>query len=818
MSLIPPLLQQWFDNKHWQVRDFQQQVLTVAQRCRALILIAPTGAGKTLSGFLPVLCELIAAKTPPQRLHTLYISPLKALTQDIHRNLLTPIAEMALPIQVETRTGDTPAHKRQRQRRQPPHILLTTPESLMLMLSYADAAQLFASVRYVIIDELHGMLGNKRGDFCRLALAQLAHFAPQAVHIGLSATLAKPALAAQWLGSKAQPAQLIEVTEGASASLQLLQAQARLPFAGHSASYAASELYQQIQAAQRTLLFVNTRAQAERLFQLLWEVNTAGLAIALYHGSLSVEQRRKTEQMMASGQLRAIVATSALELGIDWNELDQVIQVGAPKGVSRLLQRIGRANHRWQESSVAWLVPANRFEVIECVAAIDAIQQGALDMPWQAEGAWDVLPQFILNCACAEPVTPTALYERIVETSPYEHLDYASFIAIWEFTCFGGAALRHYDRYMRLQEDSDGYWRPASKTVIQRHRQNVGTIVEAAKLRVKRLNRGSRGSIIGEVEEYFAQQLVAGDTFVIAGEVVAFEAIRDMQVQVRPTQQKDAKIPSFAGGQLPLSTFLAEQVRTILATPDRWRHFPTQVQEWLSLQRAFSSIPEPSHLLIEHFPRHKHFITVLYTFDGRKANQTLGMLITKRMEKLGLKPLSFSVTDYGLALHSLRPVKATQCAQLVNPDILGDELADWMLQSPMLKRAFRQVAVVSGLIEQHYHSTHKSMKQVTFSTDLIYDTLRQHEPDHVLLQMTRREAETELLDIPRLTELLIRYCDKQQFKCLPQASPLSLPIIYAVRTEQVTGSASLSLMDSASIDDEAEQAMAEIRALLHGCD
>lgn len=816
MPEIPSVLQQWFDRRDWEIRNFQYQVLEKSSAANAIVLIAPTGAGKTLSGFLPALCELATGNTPPNRLHTLYISPLKALTQDIHRNLLIPIDEMSLPINVETRTGDTPAHKRQRQRRQPPHILLTTPESLMLMLSYTDAAQLFSSLRYVIIDELHGMLGNKRGDFTSLALAQLSYLAPQLVRIGLSATLANPTLAAQWLGTPGYSAELIEVSEGARAQIRLLESRERLPFAGHSAAYAAADLYQAVKMATRTLLFVNTRAQAERLFQLLWEVNKDGLPIALYHGSLSVEQRRKTEQMMAAGQLRAIVATSALELGIDWNDLDQVIQVGAPKGVSRLLQRIGRSNHRWNEASVASLLPANRFEVVECVAAIDAIQQGQLDMAWRAEGAWDVLPQFIMNCACERPVTPQMLYQRMVSATPYAHLDYESFLAIWEFTCFGGAALRHYDRYRRLLEQPGGHWVPASKTVVQRHRQNVGTIVEAAKLRVKRLKRGNQGTIIGEVEEYFAQQLTLGDTFVIAGEVLAFEAIRDMQVHAWPTSNKDAKIPSFVGGQLPLSTFLAEQVRHILSSPERWSQFPEQVREWLQIQREFSQIPQSSHLLVEQFPRQGHFVLILYTFDGRKANQTLGMLLTKRMEKEGLKPLSFSVTDYGLAINTLRPVSCEQSQRLVNPDILGDELADWMLQSPMLKRAFRQVAVVSGLIEQHYHSTHKSMKQVTFSTDLIYDTLRQHEPDHVLLQMTRREAETELLDLPRLTELLIRYNDRQQFVDLPGASPLSLPIIYAVRNEQVQGSAAHTLLDALSIDNEAEQVMADIKDFLRG--
>lgn len=813
---LPAEFTAWFAQQGWSLRSYQHDMLNRAVTEPGTLLIAPTGAGKTLSGFLPSLVALQHEKA--EYLHTLYISPLKALTQDIHRNLLRPIEEMDLPITVETRTGDTSSYKRQRQRRRPPHILLTTPESLMLMLSYADAPAIFGRLKTVIIDEVHSLIGNKRGDFTTLALARLQFLAPGFRRIGLSATVAKPALVADWLGPTGEPAALLEVEDTAKPAIKILHSEQRMPFGGFMAKYAIGDIYQAIVKAETTLVFVNTRAQAELLFQLLWSENALALPIALYHGSLSKEQRRKTEAMMASGRLRAIVTTSALELGIDWGDVDLVIQVGAPKGVSRLLQRIGRANHRFEEASEALLVPANRFEALECQAAIDAIGKGARDGATVLPGAMDIIPQFIINCACSAASTPKALYQQILNASPYQGLGPAEFEQLWRFSVDGGYALQGYERYQRLAQQPDGTFKPASQRVVQRHRQNIGTIVEAGKLKVKRIRRGNQGKIIGEVEEHFAQQLTPGDTFLFAGELLRFEAIRDMQLHARPDKGKEPKIPSYAGGQLPLSTYLADGVRALLNDPLQWQALPQQVREWLGLQQAFSRIPTQNNVLIEQFPYRRAFYSLYYTFEGRKANQTLGMLLTRRMEKLALKPLSFSVTDYGLSVCALEPLDESLIATLFQPDILGDELEDWMLNAPMLKRSFRQVAIVSGLTEQRYHSTRKTMKQVTFSTDLIYDTLREYEPDHILLKVAREDAERELLDLRRLADTLIRFVGKTQFINLPKVSPMAIPIVLDVRSEQIKGAGEQALLDQAALYAEAESMLDEVRAQLSAAD
>lgn len=804
-------------------------MVTAFARSQSSLLIAPTGAGKTLSGFLPSLIDLHLSistdeacangkgkNTKAQRLglHTLYISPLKALTYDIERNLHQPINDMGLNIEVASRTGDTSAYQRQKQRKSPPHILLTTPESLMLMLSYADAPSIFAKLKCVIIDEVHSFAHSKRGDFTNLALARLAYLSPGFVRFGLSATVAYPKVLASWLGVSAEPAHIIEAKSRVKPRISILKTKARMPFGGHMAKYAVADVYKAISKAGTTIVFVNTRATAELIFQALWEHNSLVLPIAIYHGSLSKDQRKKTESMMAQGKLKAIVATSALELGIDWGNVDLVIQMGAPKGVSRLLQRIGRSNHRLNEPSEALLVPGNRFEALECLAAMNAIKKGELDGDTPQSGALDILPQFILNCACSAPVTIDEIYHQVLDAAPYGGLDKDTFIHLWRFTQNGGYALQAYERYNRLQECESGKYRPSSKRVIMRHRQNIGTIVEAGRLKVKRLRRSHQGKIIGEVEEYFAQQLVKGDTFFFAGEVLKFEGIRDMMVEAKPGKAKEPKIPSYVGGQMPLSSYLADAVRALLSEPSSWLKLPKQVRDWLDLQQAFSMIPRPNKVLIEQFKFRKTEYVLFYTFEGRKANQTLGMLITRRMEKLGLQPLSFSITDYGLSISSLGTVLARHIPKLFNSDILGDELEDWMLEAAMLKRSFRRVAVVSGLIEQQYHSTKKTMRQVTFSTDLIYDTLREYDKEHVLLRITREDAERELLDLTRTADLLIRFDGAYDFIFLPKPSPMAIPIVLDVRSEQVTGAGVQALLEQANLYQEAENMMDDIRDLL----
>ncbi|HUZ63131.1 MAG TPA: ligase-associated DNA damage response DEXH box helicase, partial [Acetobacteraceae bacterium] len=612
-TALPEPFAGWFARQGWAPRPHQLAMLDAAAAGESVLLIAPTGGGKTLAGFLPSLIAL--AEAPAEGIHTLYISPLKALATDIARNLTAPVTEMALPIRIETRTGDTPANRRARQRVQPPHMLLTTPESLSLLLSLPDAPELFGNLSAIVIDEVHALAGTKRGDQLALCLARLGTLAPAARRIGLSATVAHPAALAAWVSADGRGGgvRLIEGAEGAAPALSILLPPGHLPWSGHMGLAAAPAILERIRAARMTIVFVNTRAQAELLFQALWKLNAETLPIGLHHGSLDIAQRRKVEAAMAAGALRAVVATSSLDLGIDWAGVEQVIQVGAPKGVSRLLQRVGRANHRMDEASAAILVPANRFEVLECEAAIEGVAARALDGDPPRPGGLDVLAQHLLGMACSAPFHPDAMYAEVARAAPYAGLTRTDFDDVLRFVEDGGYALAAYERYRRLFRDAEGRVHVRSARVAAQHRMNIGTIVEAPLLKV----RLKRGPVLGEIEEYFVNLLTPGDTFLFAGRLLRFLGMRETAVEVAEGGSGDPKIPAYAGGRLPLTTNLADSVRAMLQDPATWPRFPEPVQEWLRLQKARSGLPGRADLLVETFPRGGRWFLVAYCFEGR---------------------------------------------------------------------------------------------------------------------------------------------------------------------------------------------------------
>ena len=761
-----------------------------------MLLTAPTGGGKTLAGFLPSLCELIdheAGCFAEGRPHTLYLSPLKALAVDVRRNLEEPIADMGLAIRVESRTGDTPQSRRQRQRKNPPHMLLTTPEQLALLLSYRDAARYFSHLRYVVIDELHALAANKRGDLLALGLARLAAMAPVARQIGLSATIAEPAQMARFLDC-AGPVAIVDGGPGPQPEITVLAASNRIPWAGHMTLHAMGDVYEAIKGQRTTLIFVNTRAQAEVVFNNLWRLNEDSLPIALHHGSLAVEQRRKVEAAMVKGALRGVVCTSTLDLGIDWGAVDLVIQVGAPKGLSRLVQRIGRANHRLDEPSRALLVPSNRFEVLECQAAASAVMDGELDGDPPRRGGLDVLAQHILGTACGGPFRAGELFEEVRRAAPYAALSRGTFDAVLDYVATGGYALRQYERYARLVRDSDGYHHVSGPRVARQYRLNVGTIVAEPMINV-RLRRGRN---LGQIEEWFIDQLVIGDTFAFAGEILRFEGMRETTAIVSRSPGREAKVPSYYGGKFPLSTYLAARVRDLLADPIRQKLLPGPVREWLAMQRRRSVLPGPEGLLVETFPRGgKHYL-VCYPFEGRLAHQTLGMLLTRRMERAGYRPFGFVASEYALAVWSLNQVEDID--PLFGEDMLGDDLEEWLAESNLMKRTFRNVALIAGLIDRRHPGQEKTGRQMTFSSDLIYDVLRKYEPGHILLRATQADAATGLLDIGRLSHMLARIQGCIDVRRLERVSPLAVPLMLEIGKEAVHGDAMEDLLSEAAED------------------
>jgi len=764
-ATLPPLFADWFAGRGWSPRRHQLEMVAAAQAGQHALLVAPTGGGKTLAGFLPSLIDLAERGPRPQTgpgsgVHTLYLSPLKALTTDVERNLMTPIREIGLNIHVESRTGDTKQSKKQRQRDFPPDILLTTPEQLALFCAWEGARDYFADLKCVVLDEVHAIWSGKRGDLLALGLARLQTFAPGMRRVALSATVDDPQKIADWLSpspTRGEGVRIVLGDPGAPPVVDVLVSEGRVPWAGHTGVHAIPEVYDAIRRAGLSLIFVNTRWQAEFVFQSLWAINEDDLPIALHHGSLAAEQRRKVEAAMARGDLKAVVCTSTLDLGIDWGDVDLVIQLAAPKGASRLVQRIGRANHRLDEPSRALMVPASRFEMLECQAAREAVAENAFDWEPEHTGTLDTLAQHVMGCACSEPFDLSELFAEVTTAGPYRGLTYEAFEEVVDLVAVGGYALRTYDRFARIVRTRDGKWTVRNAQMAQRHRMNVGAIV------------------------------------------VKTDAL------VSPAVDKDPKIPSYGGSKFPLGTSLAERVRRMVQDRDHWRVLPPDVQEWLELQAVRSAIPAAETLLVETFPRGTRHFLVAYPFEGRLAHTTLAMLLTRRLDRMGVGPLGFVVTDYSLAIWSIRPMDDLDLDTLFEPDMLGDDLEAWLEESFMMKRSFRNCALISGLIEQRQPGAEKTGRQVTFSTDLIYDVLRRHQPDHLLLRTARADAATGLLDVARLGQLLSRIHGRIVRKALDRPSPFSVPVLVQIGRERVGGDAAEMILD-----ESAEALIAEV--------
>jgi ATP-dependent Lhr-like helicase len=498
------------------------------------------------------------------------------------------------------------------------------------------------------------------------------------------------------------------------------------------------------------------------------------------------------------------------------------VQVGAPKGASRMLQRIGRSNHRMDEPSKAIFVPSNRFEVLECEAALEAVEKNAQDSEDPSIGGLDVLAQHTLGMACAAPLDPLAFHNEVRRAWPYRDLSWETFERVLDFVATGGYALRAYERYAKLRKTPEGKFRIANPGIAQQYRLNVGTIIEDPMVKVRLVKGrgyktgsatgpiGRHGRVLGELEEYFIDQLVRGDTFVFGSEIVAYEGMFETEAYVSRSNSTDPKIPSYMGGKFPLSTYLADGVRKILSDPGNWRGLPDQVSDWLRLQHDVSVLPPAGSMLVETFPRGTQNYMVCYPFEGRLAHQTLGMLLTRRLERARARPLGFVASDYSLAIWGLGDFSGLirtgrlSLAELFDEDMLGDDLESWLYESQLMRRTFRNAAIIAGLIERRHPGKEKTGRQVTVSSDIIYDVLYEHEPDHILIQATRRDAARGLLDIERLGVMLRRIRHNIVHKPLDRISPLAVPVLLDIGKTPIFGEAREGAMA-----DAAEELMQE---------
>ena len=779
---LPQKFQNWINKRNWGLHTHQIDVLTNSDR-KSQLLIAPTGSGKTLSGFLPTLIELDRVNF--SGLHTVYVSPLKALAADIKRNLMIPIEEMGLNIKVEDRTGDTTAKTKRRQRIDPPQILLTTPESLALLISFPEANALFANLERIIIDEIHALVENKRGHQLLLAISRLQSISKNLRKLALSATVDHPQEIAGFISENDNNCPIIFAEPGPDPNISMLQTTASPPWSGAGATYAVPDVLEQISKHKTTLIFHNTRAQAEIFFHNLWLNNQDNLPVAIHHGSLDLAQRKRVEAAITEGELRAVVCTGTLDLGIDWNEVDLVIQVGAPKNIKRLVQRIGRANHTYNTPSKAIIVPANKFEIVECQAALEAVRDKDLDGEPIASGSLDVLCQHILLVACSGKILPAKLFEEIKQIGAYKNLTHEEFKECMGFCIDGGYALKRYEQWHRLKLDPSGNLILRDPRIANKIRMNVGTIQDTETLKV-RTHRRSGGKPLGEIEEAFAASLTKGDTFLIGGKIVRFESLREMIVEVTHNANKQPKIATFMGTKFATSTKLSDRILDSFENQS-WKDLPADTVNWLNKQKEFSQLPVRNSLLIETFFRKSRHYLVVYGFAGRNANQTLGLILSKRLEELNLAPLGFVANDYATLIWGLEKVENP--IQLFKFSEIELGLDKWFSGNALMKRTFKAVASVSGLIDRNLPGLRKSGRQTTFSSDILYDTLVKYDPTHLLLKITKDEAMKGLIDFSRIEEMFKRVDDNIIHKNLPHVSPLAAPMLLEVGTIPIEGQA-----------------------------
>lgn len=651
---------------------------------------------------------------------------------------------------------------------------------------------MFAGLQRVVVDEIHALAESKRGDQLLLALSRLQTISPNLRRVGLSATVEDPAAIAHLLARHPDPCPILVADAGPDPDIAMLVTDEQPPWAGGGAKYSIPAVLEEIKKHKTTLIFHNTRAQAEIYFHNLWLANDESLPIGIHHGSLDRVQRDRVEAAMVAGELRAIVCTGTLDLGIDWGDVDLVIQIGAPKNVKRLVQRIGRANHRFNAPSKALLVPANRFEVVECVAALEAVIAHDLDGEPRGAGPRDVLCQHILIAACAGPFEADALFAEVASVGAYSTLTKAKFNDCLTFCATGGYALRAYDKWQRLLQRPDGRWQLRDPRAAQRIRMNIGTIQDTDTLKVR-----LKGNFkpLGEIEEAFAATLTPGDTFLIGGKIVRYERLREMTVEVTNRATKAPKIATFSGTKFATSTQLSARILAVFAQKD-WPNLPAHTAAWLQMQRDVSQLPRAGRILVESFGHDDRAYTCFYGFAGRNAQQTLGLLLTQRMEAQGLNPLGFVATDYATLIWGLEDV--TDPASLLSPDNLRDGLETWLAGNAVMKRTFRASATIAGLIERNLPQARKSGRQATFSSDIIYDTLTKYDPDHLMLQITCEEAMRGLVDFGRIEEMLRRTQGSIDHVTVDRIPPLAAPMILEMGRVPIAGMGREKLMQDAS--------------------
>jgi ATP-dependent Lhr-like helicase len=784
----------WFAARGWKPFAFQKEVWAAVKRGESGLLHASTGAGKTYALWFGALQHLAKVappapatkrKPPKAPLTVLWITPMRALAADTLRALQAPVDELQLDWSLGLRTGDTSGAERARQSRRLPTALVTTPESLTLLLAREHADTELASLRMVVVDEWHELIGNKRGVQLQLALARLSRWNPGLLVWGISATLGNQAHAQDVLlgvgqGVSVQGAQrkTIEVDTLLPASIE------RFPWAGHMGLRMLDQVVEQIASSSSCLVFTNTRSQAEIWYQAILDArhDWAGI-IALHHGSLSREVRDWVELALKQGQLKAVVCTSSLDLGVDFLPVERVLQIGSPKGVARLMQRAGRSGHAPGRPSRVTLVPTHSLELIEAAAAHDAVAARRIEPRESPYKPLDVLVQHLVSMALGGGFEPDALLAEVRGAWAYRELTDEEWGWALAFVRHGGDSLTAYPDYRRVEPDETGTWRVPDARVARRHRMSIGTIVSDATIQLKFWSKGGGGRTLGSVEEGFIARLRPGDGFLFAGRQLELVRVENMTAYVKRSTAKKASTPRWNGGRMPLSGELADALvaQFDAAARGEYNSPPMRaVRPLLELQQHWSGLPTADTLLAETLKSREGWHLFLYPFGGRQVHLGLATLLASRMSQQAPLTFSIAVNDYGFELLSATPVDWTQAlsAQLLSPDNLLADVLVSLNAGELALRRFREIARISGLVFGGYPGAQKSTRQVQASSGLFFNVFKQYDAGNLLLTQAQEEVLRQELDVERLQHILRRIQQRRlDLHALKRPSPLAFPLL-----------------------------------------
>ncbi|HKS14429.1 MAG TPA: ligase-associated DNA damage response DEXH box helicase [Pseudomonas sp.] len=790
----------WFATRGWTPFAFQRRVWAAVGRGESGLLHASTGSGKTYAVWLAALRALARPASPatgkrpppPAPLQVLWITPMRALAADTARALQAPLDDLQLPWSVGVRSGDTGSAERARQARRLPSALITTPESLTLLLTREQAVSDFSSLRMVVVDEWHELLGNKRGVQLQLALARLRRWHPGLVVWGLSATLGNLPHALEVL----LPAggELVEGRQDKRIVVDtLLPAEIeRFPWAGHMGLKMLDQVRDQIDASQSCLVFTNTRAQAELWYQALLDSRPdwAGL-IALHHASLARHTRDWVERSLKEGALKAVICTSSLDLGVDFLPVERVLQIGSAKGIARLMQRAGRSGHAPGRPSRITLVPTHSLELVEAAAARHALAAGHIEARRSPQLSMDVLVQHLVSMALGAGFRPQELLTEVRATWAFRDLRDSQWQWALDFVCHGGSSLTAYPDYQRVEAHPDGIWRVASERLARRHRMGIGTIVSDASIQLKYWSKGGGGKSLGSVEEAFISRLRPGDTLVFAGRILELVRVENMTAYVRRSTARKAAVARWNGGRMPLSSELADALVEQLDAAAHGRFEGPElraVRPLLSLQASWSALPTQASLLAETLSTRQGSHLFLYPFAGRMANLGLANLIAWRVSRHQPLSVSIAVNDYGFELLSPSEVDwANHLPAALAPDNLLEDVLASLNAGEMALRRFREIAQISGLVFGGYPAAQKSMRQIQASSGLFYEVFRKHDAGNLLLGQARDEVLREELEIERLQAQLIKLGElRLDLRALRRPGPLAFALLVEGMRETLT--------------------------------